>query len=103
MAESKKQSVYYVVFFDIDYPSIAAALVDAPETIAIHQNRSREWHEQGMLVMAGAFRDSPDGRLTSMVVLTSREAAEAFATGDPFVQNGKVLHWSIREWNNMLA
>ena len=102
MIEPKKQSVYYVVFFDIDYPSIAAALADAPEAIAAHQKRSREWHEQGKLVMAGAFGDSPAGRLNSMVVVTSREAAEEFANGDPFVQRGKVLHWSIREWNNML-
>jgi uncharacterized protein YciI len=103
MTEPKKQSVYYVVFFDINYPSIGAALADAPEAIATHQKRSREWHEQGKLVMAGAFRDSPEGRLNSMVVLTSREAAEEFANGDPFVRSGKVLQWSIREWSNMLA
>ncbi len=53
--------------------------------------------------MAGAFRDTPEGRLHAMGVLTSREAAEAFATGDPFVVNGKVRTWYIREWNNMLV
>jgi uncharacterized protein len=103
MTVLKKQPVYYVVFFDIDYPSIGAAVADAPDAIAMHQKRSQEWHEQGKLVMAGAFRDNPEGRLNSMVVLTSQEAAEEFANGDPFVHNGKVLQWSIREWNNMLA
>jgi uncharacterized protein YciI len=103
MAELKKQPVYYVVFFDIDYPSIAEALADVPEAIAAHKKRSQEWHEQGQLVMAGAFRDNPGGRLNTMGVLTSREAAEEFAKGDPFVLNGKVIRWYIREWNNMLA
>ena len=103
MTESNKQPVYYVVFFDIDYPSIVEAMKDAPEAIVAHKKRSLEWHEQGKLIMAGAFRDSPEGRLNTMGVLTSHEAAEEFAKGDPFVLNGKVIRWYIREWNNMLA
>ena len=103
MKEANKQSIYYVVFFDIDYPSIVEAMADAPEAIVAHKKRSQEWHEQGKLVMAGAFRDSPEGRLYTMGILTSREAAEEFAKGDPFVLNGKVIRWYIREWNNMLV
>jgi len=30
------------------------------------------------------------------------EAAEEFAKEDPFVLNGKVIRWHVREWNNML-
>ena len=103
MTEIKKQPIYYVVFFDIDYPSIAEAMADAPEAIATHKKRSQEWHEKGKLVMAGAFRDNPEGRLNTMGVLTSYEAAEDFAKGDPFVLKGKVIRWYIREWNNMLS
>ena len=103
MTESKKQPVYYVVFVDIDYPSITEAMAAAPEAIAAHKKRSQEWHDQGKLVMAGAFRDNPEGRLSTMGVLTSREAAEEFAKGDPFVLNGKVIRWHMREWNNMLV
>ena len=103
MAEAPKQPIFYVVFFDIDYPSLGAALADAPATISAHTQRAQAWHAQGQLVMAGAFRDTPEGRLNAMGVLTSREAAEAFATGDPFVVNGKVRTWYIREWNNMLV
>jgi uncharacterized protein len=81
----------------------AEAIAQAPEAIAAHKKRSQEWHEQGKLVMAGAFRDSPEGRLNTMGILTSREAAEEFAKGDPFVLNGRVIKWNIRDWNNMLA
>ena len=102
MTESAKQPIYYVVFFDIDYPSIMEAMADAPEAITAHKKRSQEWHEQGKLVMAGAFRDAPQGRLNTMGVLISRQAAEEFAKGDPFVLSGKVISWHVREWNNML-
>jgi uncharacterized protein len=34
----------------------------------------------------------------SMAVFTSRAAAEEFARGDPFVVNGVVRAWQIREW-----
>lgn len=103
MREPQKQPIYYVVFFDIDYRSVSEAISQAPEAIAAHKKRSQEWHEHGKLVMAGAFRDTPESHLQTMGVLTSREAAEAFANGDPFVVNGKVIRWYIREWNNMLA
>jgi hypothetical protein len=34
-----------------------------------------------------------------MAILTTREAAEEFAQGDPFVLNGVVRNWQIREWD----
>ena len=38
-----------------------------------------------------------------MPKFTSREAAEAFARSDPFVLNGVVRGWSVREWNEAIA
>lgn len=37
-----------------------------------------------------------------MAVFTSREAAEEFAREDPFVLNGVVGRWQIREWRRGL-
>jgi uncharacterized protein YciI len=34
-----------------------------------------------------------------MAVFTSREAAEEFARHDPFVVNGVVRSWEVREWD----
>jgi uncharacterized protein YciI len=39
----------------------------------------------------------------SMGIFASREAAEEFATNDPFVLNGVVAGWEIRGWNEALA
>jgi uncharacterized protein len=34
-----------------------------------------------------------------MAVLTTREAAEEFVRGDPFVLNVAVRRWQFREWD----
>lgn len=95
--------VYYVVFFATTYTSLAEAMEKAPEDIAAHQARSTQLHEQGTIIMAGAFLDRPDEPLSTMAVLTSREAAEDYVRGDPFVVKGMVRDWHIREWANMFA
>jgi uncharacterized protein YciI len=103
MTEQNKQTMYYVVFCVLNYASFAEAKVQAPEKIAAHIRRSKELHEQGMLLMAGAFLDQPDEPLTTMAVASSREAAEQYLNGDPFYNDGKISKWSIREWANMFA
>jgi uncharacterized protein YciI len=49
--------------------------------------------------MVGPFVDPREG---AMSVFTTREAAEEFAAGDPFVLNGVVRSWRIYEWNEVL-
>ena len=36
-------------------------------------------------------------------VFTTREAAEEFIGGDPFVVNGVVAEWTVRPWNEVLG
>jgi uncharacterized protein YciI len=38
-----------------------------------------------------------------MAVFTSREAVEEFVEGDPFVLNGVVRNWFIREWDEVFV
>ncbi len=101
--ESKKPGVYYVVFFETFYNSFDDALAKNPDLIATHLARTNEFHAQGILLMAGAFLNNPGEALGTMGILTSREAAEEYAKGDPFVLNGMVNKWYIREWANMFA
>ena len=51
--------------------------------------------------MIGTFGNPQDEG--SMAIFTSREAAEEFASGDPFVVHGVVRRWYIREWHEALA
>lgn len=98
-----QQQVYYVVFVVTSYESIDDAFAKAPEMVAAHIARSEELHADGTLLMAGAFLDNPQEPLSTMAIHTTYEAAEEYIKGDPFVQNGMVKTWYIREWANMFA
>ena len=101
--EIKSQPAYYVVICFTKYSSFEDAKTNAADDIATHIKRSQELHEKGTLLMSGAFIDKKDEPLSTMAVLTSREAAEEYITGDPFVIKGMVSNWYIREWANMFA
>ena len=51
--------------------------------------------------MIGPFTDEPAG--SALGVFTSRAAAEEFVRADPFVTNGVVAKWTIREWMEALV
>ena len=103
MTELKRQPVYYVVFVATKYKSFEEAKAKAPEQIAAHIARSRELHQNGTLLMSGAFLNNPDEPLSTMAVLGSHVAAEEYIHGDPFFINGMISKWYIREWANMFA
>jgi uncharacterized protein YciI len=52
---------------------------------------------RGELQLAGAFADDPPG---SMLLFKGEDVsgAEAFARADPYVLNGLVVSWRVREW-----
>ena len=63
-----------------------------------HQARWAEFREQGTLLLIGPYAD----RSGALAVFTSAEAAEEFATDDPFVLNGLVSRWTVTAWNEAL-
>jgi uncharacterized protein YciI/limonene-1,2-epoxide hydrolase len=79
------------------YESADDVLVKAPAHFRAHFARGMEFHDRGVLLLYGPFGDPQ--REGSMAVFTSREAAEEFIAGDPFVVNGVVRGWQIREWD----
>ena len=86
----------YVLF----YESADDVLSKAPPHVPAHSARLRDFHAAGTLLMAGAFANPQEG---AMAVFTTREAAEEFVSGDPFVLNGVVRNWHICEWNESQA
>jgi uncharacterized protein len=87
----------YVVF----YESADDVAAKAPAHFPAHRARWSEFHERGLLLMIGPFADAQrDG---AMGVFTTREAAEEFALGDPFVLNGVVRGWRVLEWKEALV
>ena len=101
--QPRNQSVYYVVFVFLKYRNFEEAKVNASEEIAAHITRSKELHKNGTLLMSGAFLNKSEDPLSTMAVLSSREAAEEYIRGDPFFLKGMIEKWYIREWANMFA
>ena len=56
----------------------------------------RRYHQEGRIVMAGAF-NPPDGALLVFRVDSAAEV-EGFVKADPYVKNGVVTGHRIREW-----
>jgi uncharacterized protein len=89
--------VKYVLF----YESADDVASKAPAHFPAHSARLEEFHANGRLLMVGTFADPQEQG--SMAIFTTREAAEEFVKGDPFVLNGVVKGWKIWEWNEALA
>jgi uncharacterized protein YciI len=83
------------------YESAEDVMSKAPVHMAAHRAHFQRFHEAGTLLMIGTFGDpQTEG---AMGIFTTREAAEAFASGDPFVRNGVVREWHVREWDEVFS
>jgi uncharacterized protein YciI len=90
--------MHYLLFYDVvtDYVTKRVPFRSA------HLEYARRAVERGELVLGGALANPIDG-----AVLLFRGAspaiAEAFAAADPYVQNGLVLQWRVREWTTVVG
>lgn len=62
-----------------------------------HLGLARAASKRGELLLAGALADPVD-QAVLVFRASDRSVAEAFARRDPYVANGLVTHWEIREW-----
>jgi uncharacterized protein YciI len=87
--------VKYVVL----YESADDVAVKAPKHYPEHKSRLDDFRRRGEILMVGTFGDPQ--REGSMAIFPSREAAESFIAEDPFILNGVVKSYQIREWNEI--
>jgi len=81
-----------VSFYDVAPGSLAKL----KEHFPAHRARLEDFHARGLLIAAGPLGNPPE---SAMGIFASREAAEEFIKGDPFVTNGVVSKWRLLEWN----
>jgi uncharacterized protein len=87
----------YVLFYESAPDSMAAARENFPD----HRAHWESFVADRALTGIGTFGDpQAEG---SMAIFTTRDAAERFAAGDPFVTRGVVARWYVRGWNDALA
>jgi uncharacterized protein len=82
------------------YESAENVAENAPRHAGAHAEHWRPFRERGELLLIGPFGD-PQSQ-GAMAVFSTREAAEEFARNDPFVVNGVVRSWEVREWDEAL-
>jgi uncharacterized protein YciI len=83
--------VKIVAFYDMAEGALPNVMTHFPA----HRVRLDEFHNRGVLIAAGPLGNPPEG---AMAIFTTREAAEEFIKGDPFVTNGLVSKWRLVEW-----
>ncbi len=58
--------------------------------------------ERGKLLLGGAFANPPDGAVL-LFQGSSPAVGEQFAAEDPYVLNGLVKSWKVREWATVIG
>jgi hypothetical protein len=90
--------MHYLLFYDIvsDYMERRA------EFRVVHLEHAWRAKERGELVLAGALANPVDGTIL-LFEGDSPAAAAAFARSDPYVTNGLVKKWWVREWTTVVG
>lgn len=86
-------TVYWLLMYDVVDDYVERRVSYRAE----HLSLATEAFDRGELVMAGALADPPDGAVLVFAGDTSA-AAESFARADPYVKNGLVTNWRVRQW-----
>ena len=84
---------HFLMFYDC----AAEYLARRPEFRQEHLAKAWAAHERGELVLGGALADPVDGAVL-LFAGESPRVAESFARDDPYVLNGLVTRWRVREW-----
>src|SRR3954465_7181279 len=89
---------HFLLFYDgaPDY------LARRPEFRGAHLAHAWAAVQRGELVLAGALADPVDGAIL-LFAGHSPEVAEGFAHADPYVLNGLIARWHVREWTTVVG
>ena len=90
------------MYYALTYHVSSDYLERRPAFRAEHLALARAAHARGELLLAGAFTDPADAALL-VWRCASKQPIEAFVAADPYVTNGLVTRWEIREWNVVIA
>jgi hypothetical protein len=87
---------HYLLFYEVgsDY------LERRAEFRSAHLAKAWAAAERGDLVLAGALADPVDGAVL-LFKGQSAAVAESFARADPYVTEGLVRKWRVREWTTV--
>ena len=90
--------MHYLLFYDVvpDYAERREA------HRAAHLEHARRAVARGDLVLGGALANPTDGAVL-LFRGSSPKIAEVFAAADPYVTEGLVSRWRVREWSTVVG
>ena len=90
--------MHYLLFYDVvdKYVERRVPFREA------HLAHARNAVSRGELLLGGALATPVDGAVL-LFKGSSPDAAEAFAQSDPYVLNGLVTRWRVREWTTVVG
>jgi uncharacterized protein len=90
--------MHYLLFYELadDY------LTRRAEFRNIHLKLGWEAADRGELILGGAMANPVDGAVL-LFKGDSPQVAENFARADPYVLNGIVKRWYVREWTTVVG
>jgi uncharacterized protein YciI len=90
--------MHYLLFYDVveNYPERRLPFREA------HLQHARRAVARGELILGGALANPVDGAVL-LFSGSSPAVAEAFAATDPYVLNGLVASWRVREWTTVVG
>lgn len=89
---------YYALFYQVvdDY------ILRRAQYREEHLKLAKEFYDNGNLILAGALTDPPDGALL-VFKASDKSVVEDFVTNDPYVKNGLITKWEIRQWTVVIG
>jgi uncharacterized protein len=90
--------VHYLLLYDVVDNYVERRMPFRNEHLA----HARAAVERGELILGGALANPADGAVL-VFTGTSPTAAERFAAEDPYVRNGLVTRWRVREWTTVVG
>jgi uncharacterized protein YciI/uncharacterized protein YndB with AHSA1/START domain len=81
------------------YEASANVMQLAPLHFPAHKARLDAFHARGELIAVGPYLNPQDG---SLAIFSDLTAAEAFVAQDPFVLEGVVAKYTVKEWREAL-
>ncbi|MBL8522059.1 MAG: YciI family protein [Betaproteobacteria bacterium] len=90
--------MHYLLFYDVvtDYTTARTPYRKS------HLLHAMAAHQRGEIILAGALTNPADGAVL-VFQGDSPKVAEDFASADPYVLNGVVTSWRVREWNTVVG
>jgi uncharacterized protein YciI len=90
------------MYFILTYVTVEDYVTRRAPFRSAHLALAREYHERGFLVMGGALADPAD-KAVLVFRCQDKSVVEDFVRQDPYVQNGLIVSWEVREWTVVIG